>query len=160
MSSRILFAIALSACGCKTPTAPAVLLEDGAPCEIQLSVVREIAGDSWFLHAEATNQTSHALRLELEGQCPGGAVHFSGLGAGYDYYGTCALGPCKLEADPVIELPPGATVRLATAVVAPRGKGCQPALGAASYALQFEVPLKMQGARTCIEPLRIDHQLE
>jgi hypothetical protein len=160
MLGRTASMLTLALCACKTSAPVEAETPTRVKCEIQLSVEREASGGSWFLHAVATNQTDRPLHLELKGQCPGGAVEFSGLGDGYDYYGTCVMGPCSALEDPVIELPPGASVRLATAVIAPKGNGCQPALSEAEYSVTFALPLKAPSAVLCEQALRIDHKLE
>jgi hypothetical protein len=129
-------------------------------CKIQLSVEREQSGGFWFLHANALNQTGAPIHLELEARCPGGLADFQGLGDGYDYYGACAMGACADREAPVLELPPGVSLRVATAVVAPKGNGCQPALTEVSYSVRFALPLKAAVQGLCSEPLAMEHQLE
>lgn len=141
-SRYLLLMLGLCLGACRTPAAPAV--EENAPpaCIVQLSIEREDKGGFWFLHATAVNQTKETMKLPLHDRCPGGAVDFQGLGEGYDYYGTCTMGACGPREDPIVELPPGVPVRLATAVVSPKGGACQAALTEASYSLSFTLPLK------------------
>lgn len=150
--------VGLSLAGCKTPAVEPARASPEPGCRVQLTVERESRGGQWFLHAIATNQTAEPLVLTLQDRCPGGAVDFSGLGDGFDYYGTCVMGACTPQPQLEIQLAPGVATRLATAVVDPRGNGCQAALAPGPYELSFALPLTDPVPGVCSNPLVIERE--
>jgi hypothetical protein len=125
--------------------APDVEVSDA--CQVML--VLEADGDKKLvkpltLLARAKNLTSTPLELTLKDRCPGGEVQFSGLGHGYDYYRTCAMGACPGGRPPkVFALPPGATVDISSPNIDPDGAGpCNEPIAAGKYELTFTLPLE------------------
>lgn len=143
--------------GCRTPGAESTSQPSEPACRVQLSVERESRGGQWFLHAIVTNQTAEPLVLTLHDRCPGGSVDFSGLGEGVDYYGTCTMGACGPRPDVELELAPGAPTRLATAVVNPRGGGCNAPLAPGRYSVSFGLPLVTPISGLCVTPLEVEY---
>ncbi len=94
------------------------------------------------LRASARNLTGEALTFELPERCPSGPIAFEGLGPGYDYYGTCASGPCPgVPSTRRITLPPHAIRPLAEALVRLDGRApCTKPLAPGRYVVRPVAP--------------------
>jgi hypothetical protein len=121
-------------------------------CQVVLRAHMRVDGGPWThrLWVTAENVGADALELALPDRCPNGPVDFAGLGAGYDYYGTCNAGACAGTREPRrLTLPAGATQELASVTVHLRGAPpCTKALPAGRHRIVPVVP--ELGVRTCV----------
>jgi len=136
------------------PESPASAAER---CDVMLRL--EVQGEDRVraLRVYAENLRGERLELELPERCPAGLVDFEGLGAGYDYYGTCNAGACA-DSPPIrrITLEPQARRQLiAAAHIHLDGRApCTTALPPGSYTVR---PLPPEtSASVCVEGAVLD----
>ena len=75
-----------------TPAPAATVATD--PCPVAITVTVIGTGLRREVIVSAENRHTGPQELVLPDRCPSGAVELIGLPAGYDYYGTCAMGAC------------------------------------------------------------------
>jgi hypothetical protein len=110
-------------------------------CEVEVSTRAVRRGRAYIVTALAKNKSNEPVTLNLPSRCPQGPVVFHGLGEGYDYYGSCAMGACAGPREPErFRLAPGQTVELAAVQIDPGGAGCTVALPEGKHAVTFTVP--------------------
>ena len=64
-------------------------------CVVVLSIEVRESGTVRTLRVHARNLSDEEVSFDVPERCPNGLIDFEGLGAGYDYYGTCASGACQ-----------------------------------------------------------------
>jgi hypothetical protein len=115
---------------------------DTAGCQVRLRVEIRESGPLRAVRVFADNLTDAELSFELPERCPNGLVDFSGLGARYDYYGTCNAGACA-GWPPVRRITLGrrSAQLLAEAAINVQGKApCTSALAPGRYTLRPLLP--------------------
>jgi hypothetical protein len=70
-------------------------------CPVAITVAISGTGLVRELVVHADNRDTGVQELVLPDRCPNGPVELSGLPAGYDYYGTCAMGACLGDRPPL-----------------------------------------------------------
>jgi hypothetical protein len=76
------------------PASPAARAVDAGSCPVVVTVTIAASGTKRELIASAENRQDTPQEVVLPDRCPGGAVSFTGLPGGYDFYGTCNMGKC------------------------------------------------------------------
>lgn len=134
------------------PSPPPVAV---ATCPITVRVEsRTVGGSRIELTAIAEGGEADYV-LELEDRCPNGLVGFEGLGAGYDYYGTCAKGACPGgRSAQRIRIGSHQRVPLSTTTIDPLTEtACTKPLAKGRYIVRSVLP---EGAQACIVPSVIE----
>jgi hypothetical protein len=110
-------------------------------CDISLVTFQlQDAGGRLKIVAGAINNTASPILVTVQDRCPAGAIQFTGLPAGYDYYGTCNKGACPGNRPPITwSLPPDKQVDLATFVLDPAGGTCNAPLPGGTYDVSFKL---------------------
>ena len=87
------------------PALPDTTLDE---CDVMIEVLVngetewELSDGSVVVDAIVSNVSGELLELALEEPCPDDIVSFTGLGEGYDYYGSCAAGDCATSGERVL----------------------------------------------------------
>lgn len=98
----------------------AALAED---CAVVLQLEVQERDTLRRLRVSARNVSGRLLSFDLPERCPHGLIAFEGLGADYDYYGTCSAGACAgWPKTRRITLPAGATQPITEAHVDTNGR--------------------------------------
>lgn len=113
------------------------------------AVAEASPSDTVSLRAVATNVSGGTLDVAMIEQCPAGQALFSGLGDGFDYYGTCVMGACEDSGQTFVEtLVPGGALTVEVSV--PLGGGtCNAAVDPGAYSLTFALPLVGEDVTVC-----------
>jgi hypothetical protein len=129
------------------PVAPAPPGPAAAPvaatidCPIAVSIEVTGSGPQRTLVVTAENRTSSPQEVVLPDRCPAGPIEFSGLPAGYDYYGTCAMGACPgPRPDARIGLGAGERRELGRTTINVEAATCNAALPAGEYGITVSLP--------------------
>lgn len=139
--------------------APAAPPPDAAPvavastCAVSVAIAVTGTGKTRTVIANATNTTSAPLDLLLPDRCPNGPLEFTGIVPGYDFYGTCNMGPCPVRdqrAPLRIHLEPGQTAPLATAKLELGGTTCNKPVPNGRYKVSAVIP--PQAVTSCVTP--------
>ncbi|TNE84841.1 MAG: hypothetical protein EP330_27955 [Deltaproteobacteria bacterium] len=87
------------------------------------------------------NITDAPITFTVTEPCPDGLVRFEGLGAGYDYYGSCVAGVCANTGEvTTYTLDPGESLGSATTLHL-GGDTCNDAVGLGTYEISGSLPL-------------------
>jgi hypothetical protein len=135
------------------PRAPAAPVEPAPPgpaaapvavaidCPIAVSIEVSGSGPQRTLVVTAENRTSSPQEVVLPDRCPAGPIELAGLPAGYDYYGTCAMGACAgPRPDARIGLGTGERRELGRTTINVEASSCNAALPAGEYGITAAVP--------------------
>lgn len=117
--------------------------------ELVIDAARAPGSSDVAISARARNRSRSPVTLELADDCGDGAsVIFSGLPVGYDYDDACRRGACAARGAPRrVTIAPGATFRVATITVRPKGGACNAALPPGRFAVTFALPSQAEGLR-------------
>jgi Domain of unknown function (DUF4156) len=135
---------------------PQVPPQAAPSCDLTLRiVVHPDLSDAFGVEVTAENTSANPLDFDLDGRCPGGIVDLAGLGAGYDYYGTCAAGACPGPAGSKhVHLDVHGRATLASTTILGRGGSCTPALAPGRHSIQAVAP--PLGVSVCSEAAVFD----
>ena len=130
-------------------------LPDGCVVALRLSVT-ERAPLERRVEVVAENRRKEPITFELPERCPNGLVDFTGLGEGYDYYGTCTAGACfRPNSAVTITLAPGERRPLVETTLFLGGQEpCRKALPSGRFALAAVPP--RGSVEICSETVIID----
>lgn len=121
-------------------------------CVAQLDLFAEVVGGEVVLRATLASNSESSVSVTLSAPCPGGPVAFSGLGDGFDYYGTCNVGACQDANGTVTVVLPDERrrVEIASTTFPIAGDTCRPGLSGGSHHLYGEAHvLSPEGATIC-----------
>lgn len=121
-------------------------------CVAQLELTAELVGDEVKLRATLASNSDSSVNVTLHSPCPGGPVAFTGLGEGFDYYGTCNAGACQETDEPLtVFLPAGrGKVEIASTFFPISGDACRPPLEGGSHHLYGQAQvIAPEGATIC-----------
>lgn len=112
------------------PVAPKPLPQPVASCPLLFRATATPAPqDRVKIALRAENLSGQAVSFTLPDNCPSGPLALRGLGAGFDYYGSCNAGACPgPRRSSVVSLGPGEARDLATTTIPLLGSACTPAL--------------------------------
>ena len=123
------------------PHIPGAIALRPPACDVQLvERVDTLADGTRRISTAAVNRTKAAVSFSAPGHCPGGAVQFSGLPAGYDYYRTCNMGECVADPPLSVSVPAGGSVDVATIELAPKATTCTKPLAPGTYDVVAHLP--------------------
>jgi hypothetical protein len=116
-------------------------------CVLEPATRVEALGARYEVVASVYNPGTRSVSFELPDRCPAGPVDFSGLPAGYDYYGTCTQGACP-GGRPAkrFDVGPGESFELARVEIDPAQSACNAALAPGRHVIGFSLP---QAAEAC-----------
>lgn len=120
-------------------------------CEVLLHLEVQERDSLRTLRVSARNLSGEPLTFDVPERCPNGLIDFEGLGAGYDYYGTCNAGACAgWGPTRRITLAEGASQPIAVAHVDTKGRApCTNPIPPGRYAVR-PVPPKTT-VNVCVE---------
>ncbi len=115
------------------------------PCVLESTAKVTRRGALFHVSAMLRNLTNEQLELELPDRCPQGAAQFSGLPAGFDYYGSCVAGACAEPRSNVhLSLAPGQALELAAIDIDPKQTSCNAPLPPGQYQLGFGIATNLR----------------
>ena len=141
------------------PALPDATLDE---CDVMIEVLVngetewELSDGSVVVDAIVSNVSGELLELALEEPCPDDIVSFTGLGEGYDYYGSCAAGDCATSGERVLwTLEAEESLSLYTTVTV-GGDSCNEALPSGDYVISADLPLLPEDSSAiCALPARL-----
>lgn len=123
------------------PESPGAVTAPAESCPVALTLTISGTGLRRELVVSAENRGTGVEELVLPDRCPNGPVEFSGLVAGYDYYGTCAMGACPGERAPTrLGLGRGERRELVRTTLELGDSSCNAPVPAGEYRLSASVP--------------------
>jgi hypothetical protein len=123
------------------PGSPASATPPAASCPVAITLTITGAGLRRQVIVSAENRDTGVQELVVPDRCPSGPIDFSGLPAGYDYYGTCAMGACPGErAATRLGLGLGESRELARTTLDLGDATCNEPVPAGEYRLSASVP--------------------
>jgi hypothetical protein len=120
------------------------------PCELRFGARASHLPDGKIqIEAFVLNQSQQPIPIVLPERCPAGPVAFSGIRKGYDFYGTCQMGPCQtLVAEQRRIAAPGKN-ELGSVVFDPAATSCNKPVARGSYRVSYPKPQVPKGIAVC-----------